>query len=80
MTQNPAIVDAETPWLTPAAIAELTEAKRRTTQCKRLAEMGVPFTVNYAGRPLVERSAALRYKERTGKKPAEPDWSAVKAA
>jgi hypothetical protein len=68
------------PWLTPDEVAELTDAKRRTTQCKRLAEMGVPFTPNYAGRPLVEYSAALKYKKRADKKAAEPDWNAIKAA
>jgi hypothetical protein len=67
-------------WLTPAEVSEMTEATRRTTQCKRLAEMGVPFTPNYAGRPLVERAAALKYKAHTDKKPAEPDWKAIKAA
>ena len=67
-------------WLTADEVAELTDATRRTTQCKRLAEMGVPFTPNYTGRPLVERSAALKYKERTDKKAAEPDWNAIRAA
>ncbi len=67
-------------WLTADEVAELTDAIRRTTQCKRLAEMGVPFTPNYAGRPLVERSAALKYKERTHKKAADPDWNAIRAA
>lgn len=80
MSDNAHIVDADMPWLTPAAVAELTDAKRRTTQCKRLAEMGVPFTVNYAGRPLVERAVALKYKERASKKAVEPDWNAIKAA
>lgn len=68
------------PWLAPSEVAELTDAKRRTTQCKRLAMMGIPFTPNYAGRPLVERAAALKYKERADKKAAEPDWNAIKAA
>lgn len=77
MSANPHVV---TPWLTPAEVSELTEATRRTTQCKRLAEMGVPFTPNYAGRPLVERAAALKYKERADKKAAEPDWNAIKVA
>lgn len=68
------------PWLTPDEVTELTDAKRRTTQCKRLAEMGIPFTPNYAGRPLVECGAALKYKKRADKQAAEPDWNAIKAA
>lgn len=67
-------------WLSPDEVAELTDCKRRDVQCKRLAAMGIPFRPNYAGRPLVERAAVLKYKERPERKPSEPDWDAIKAA
>lgn len=67
-------------WLEPAEVAELTECKRRDVQCRRLAEMGVPFRQSYGGRPLVERTAVLKFRERAEKKAAEPNWDAVKAA
>lgn len=67
-------------WLSNEEIAELTEAKRRDVQCKRLAEMGVPFQPSYGGRPLVERAAVLKFKERAAKKkPSEPNWDAMAA-
>ena len=47
-------------WLSPDEGAELTERKRWTAQCRMLAEMGVPFTPNAVGRPLVERAAVLQ--------------------
>jgi uncharacterized protein DUF4224 len=72
-----------TPWLTPQEVAELTggdkPCTRRSTQCKRLAEMGIPFRPNYGGRPLVERVAVLKYKERVAKKPSEPNWDSIAA-
>ena len=67
-------------WLTPNEVAELTDCKRRSSQCKRLSEMSIPFRPNYAGRPLVERAAVLKYKDRPERKPTEPDWDAIKAA
>lgn len=67
-------------WLSRAEVAELTDCKRRDVQCRRLAEMGVPFRRTYGGRPLVERAAVLAYKDRPARKPAEPDWEAMKAA
>ena len=45
------MVNDESPWLSPDAVQEMTEAKRWATQCKRLAEMGVPFRPNAIGRP-----------------------------
>ena len=74
---------SESPWLDAAEVAQLTAdaqgrpCKRRTTQCDRLAMMGIPFRPCYGGRPLVERAAVLKYRERTVKRAAEPDWSAV---
>lgn len=68
-------------WLTPEEVADLTGAgkpcKRRDTQCRRLAEMGIPFTVNYGGRPLVERSAVVRQREKATKAAPEPNWGAM---
>jgi len=67
-------------WLTQEEVAELTEAKRRDVQCRHLAEMGIPFQPSYSGRPLVERAAVLKFKERaTKKKPSEPNWDAMAA-
>ncbi len=72
-----------TPWLTPEEVAELTggdkPCTRRSTQCKRLAEMGIAFRLNYGGRPLVERLAVLKHKERTTKKSSEPNWDSIAA-
>jgi hypothetical protein len=70
------------PWLAPEEVAELTAGdkpcKRRTTQCARLAEMGIPFTLNYGGRALVEREAVLKYRERVAKqRTIEPNWNAL---
>lgn len=68
-------------WLSPDEVAELTAAdrpcKRRSTQCQRLAAMGIPFTTNYGGRPLVERAAVLKYRERMPKQSIEPNWHAM---
>jgi hypothetical protein len=71
--------------LTPDEVIELTGCKRRDTQCRRLAQMQIPFRPNYAGRPLVERAAVLAYKEAPGapagqRKAAEPNWDALDAA
>jgi hypothetical protein len=64
-------------WLTPYEVAVLTECSRRSTQCTRLAKMGIPFRENFAGRPLVERSAVLRQRERPTKLPGSPNWGAM---
>lgn len=49
-------------WLRPDEVIELTGKKRWSTQCRVLAQMGVPFRPNGVGRPLVERGAVLKYK------------------
>lgn len=54
-------------WLTADEVQELTGLKRWKAQCRALARMGVPFTPNGFGRPLVERAAVLRYKVKHGK-------------
>ncbi|MGY3041608.1 hypothetical protein ACVWWQ_003241 [Rhodanobacter sp. TND4EL1] len=66
-------------WLTPDEVAELTECSRRSTQCLRLAKMGIPFRENFAGRPLVERSAVLRHRERSERARDQPNWNAMGA-
>lgn len=66
-------------WLTPDEVAALTECSRRSTQCARLAKMGIPFRENFAGRPLVERSAVLRQRERPIKLPDSPNWGAMRS-
>lgn len=67
-------------WLTPSEVAELTESSRRSTQCARLAKMGISFRENFAGRPLVERSAVLRHRERPERARDQPNWNAMDAA
>jgi hypothetical protein len=63
-------------WLTPAEVEELTDRKRWTAQCRKLAAMGVKFTPNAVGRPLVERAAyastPAKSKARKG-----PNWDAL---
>lgn len=64
-------------WLTPAEVEALTARKRWTAQCRVLAQMGVPYRPNAAGRPLVERSAVLTTPKRAPKS-SEPNWSAIR--
>lgn len=67
---------AESPWLSPDEVAELTARIRWTAQCRALAMMGVPFRPNAVGRPLVERAAVVsgpaKAKARKG-----PNWDAL---
>lgn len=66
-------------WLTPAEVGELTDLKPNSwrAQCRRLARMGIPFTPNAVGRPLVERAAVVstpaKPKARKG-----PNWDAIR--
>ena len=64
-------------WLTPSEVETLTGKVRWKAQCKVLAGMGVPFIVNGAGRPLVERSLVLREKPKA-KRVTEPNWNAIR--
>lgn len=66
-----------TAWLTTDEIQQLTERVRHSAQCRALRSMGIPFRPNAIGRPLVERAAVLRYRERPGRTPDQPDWSAL---
>lgn len=63
-------------WLTPDEVAELTAYKRWGPQCKALAAMGVEFTPNRVGRPLVKR-AAYESQAKPRKK-AGPNWDAIR--
>lgn len=67
-------------WLTAAEVGELTTLKRWSAQRRALQEMGVPFTPNRAGRPLVEREAVLRYRGKPERSPDEPNWGALDKA
>jgi len=74
-TQTPhsdgAVADQVTPWLTAAELQELTGRTRWQAQARALAALGVPYRPNAQGRPLVERAAVLKHRER---KATEPDW------
>ncbi len=64
-------------WLTPEEVAELTARVRHSAQCRKLAEMGVPFRPNAIGRPLVEREAVLSTAKKARSKP-QPNWDAIR--
>lgn len=67
-------------WLTAEEVGELTDLKRWSAQCRALKDMGIPFTPNRAGRPLVERAAVLRYRGKPERSPDQPNWDALKVA
>lgn len=62
-------------WLTAGEVAELTATVPTSykAQCRKLARMGIPFTPNAIGRPLVCRSL-FEPKQARPRKPAEPKW------
>jgi len=64
-------------WLTYDEVAELTARKRWSAQRKALVAMGVKFTPNAAGRPLVARDAVFGATGQRQPRKAEPDWSAI---
>lgn len=64
-------------WLSPDEVVELTARQRWTAQCRVLARMGVPFTPNAVGRPLVERAAVVSAPARPKAK-REPNWGAMR--
>jgi len=66
-------------WLTRDEVEELTERKRFSAQCRKLAEMSIPFRPNAAGRPLVERSVVLKATGEKRRKPQKPDFSSLAA-
>jgi hypothetical protein len=67
-------VSAAETWLTPDEVVELTARTRWSAQCRKLAEMGVPFRPNAVGRPLVERAAVLAKPRPTGRRKTVPRW------
>lgn len=64
-------------WLTPSEVEQLTNRKRWTAQCRELAKMGVPFTPNAAGRPLVEQAAVIKATAKPRAKRG-PNWDAIR--
>ncbi len=64
-------------WLSPEEVVQLTARQRWTAQCRILARMGVPFTPNAVGRPLVERAAVVSAPAKPKAK-REPNWGAVR--
>lgn len=62
-------------WLTPDEVEQLTARKRWSSQCRMLAQMGIPFLPNAVGRPLVERALVLKGDPKaTMRKKPEPNW------
>jgi hypothetical protein len=69
---------AESPWMTPAEVSELTGLLPNSwaAQRRKLLAMGVPFRPNAAGRPLVERATVLTTAQ--PRKPRKgPNWDAI---
>lgn len=66
-------------WLTPDEVAVLTALNPNSykAQCRRLADMGVPFTANAIGRPLVVRSLFEKTMKPT-RKAVQPNWDAMR--
>lgn len=64
-------------WLSPEEMVQLTARQRWTAQCRILARMGVPFTPNAVGRPLVERAAVVSAPAKPKAK-REPNWGAMR--
>lgn len=62
-----------TPWLTADELHDLTGRIKWQAQCRALSAMGVPYRPNAQGRPLVERAAVLKHRERD-RRTTEPEW------
>ena len=67
---------SETTWLTPEEVIDLTGRQRWKAQCRALSGMGVPFTPNAVGRPLVERAAICKTVK--PRKRVEPNWEGIR--
>ena len=68
-------------WLSAEEVEELTALKRWSAQCRRLAQMGIPFLPNGVGRPLVERAVVVRASRedsRRSRPKTEPNWDAIR--
>ena len=70
---------AET-WLEPDEVGALTNTQPNSwaAQRRKLARMGVPFTPNAAGRPLVERAVVIKHQAKP-KAAKEPNFGAIKS-
>lgn len=66
-------------WLTPDEVGELTGLKPNSyrAQCRRLADMGIPFRPNAIGRPLVQRDLVLQEPKKKSKPAKGPNWGAI---
>lgn len=73
------MTSAETTWLTPAEVGELTGLLPNSwaAQRRKLLAMGVPFRPNAAGRPLVERVAVLAGEQKRSKPAKGPNWDGL---
>lgn len=65
-------------WLSAAEVEELTAKKRWSAQRRALVKMGVAFTLNAVGRPLVSRGL-WESSGKPARKRQEPDWDAIHA-
>lgn len=66
-------------WLTSDQLVELTGFTWRRKQREWLTDNGYAFTENGVGRILVERAAALKYRERPVRQ-VQPNWGALRTA
>lgn len=65
-------------WLSPEEVKELTGRVRHPAQCRKLAEMKIPFRPNAIGRPLVERTMVLSSPvPAAAKRKTGPNWDAL---
>lgn len=71
------VVVADSAWLTPTEVHELTARKRWSAQSRALTRLGVRFTLNGDGRPLVPRDAVFGSTGARAPRKAMPDWSAI---
>ena len=66
-------------FLTPDELAELTAYKRHGKQIEALRAMGIPCTVNAAGRPIVAR-AVFEQRPSENNAPKAGHWFQLTAA
>lgn len=72
----------ESPWLSEAAVGELTGLQPTSykAQCKKLARMNIKFVPSATGRPLVERTQLLAGSSTPAAPRArsKPNWGALR--
>jgi hypothetical protein len=74
-------VSEQSPWLTDAELRARTGYIWHSKQCAALAAIGIAFEVcPRTGRPLVERAAVLKYRDRSERKAPQPNWDAIQTA